>query len=141
VQKQTDDILTKARAERPCVVCGVLACFPLRHLDEVLTPENARRFAQVIMDDGADAPRTKMLARYILATTPDTIAPVFKHGMRVKYESTSQIARSRSASSRDVRAQDRRPRTCPGPTDGRVTKTCRNWSRRELLRRSTDLLT
>ena len=73
VNVQTDQILTKARAERPCSVCAVLGHTPLEHLEseEILSPENARRFAKVVLEDGGlTNGRAQLLARYILATTP-----------------------------------------------------------------------
>ena len=53
---------------RRCLVCDKPGCAPIEHIDEVLSDENAYRFAQVVFDDdGLTNGRAKMLARYILS--------------------------------------------------------------------------
>ena len=56
---------------KPCSVCTKPGCAPIEHLNEVLSDENAYRFAQVVLDDdGLSNGRAQMLARYILSKKP-----------------------------------------------------------------------
>lgn len=48
-----------------CQVCAKPDCFPLRHADEVLSDENAKRYAGAVLSDLAN-PQALMLARYIV---------------------------------------------------------------------------
>lgn len=52
-----------------CVICGVLGCVPLKHDGQVLRRSEAVRFSRAIIADGADSPRAKILAKYILDST------------------------------------------------------------------------
>lgn len=55
----------------PCSVCAKVGCAPIEHADEVLSDENAKRFAQAVIDEAALCDqRCVMLARYILSLSP-----------------------------------------------------------------------
>lgn len=59
------------REARRCFVCGETRQdhYPVDHVDEVLSDENAIRLACEMIDDGTTGPRGRMLARYLIERT------------------------------------------------------------------------
>lgn len=59
---------------RPCPICTKPGCYPIDHTDELLSDEDARRWAQIIIDDGSNT-RATMLARYIISKAKGSADP------------------------------------------------------------------